>query len=187
MIKLSSCPVFTVLLLVGVLFFLTSKIALDNHTISETNTVSSLSQSSPRDRFWYLDRRNPGSHSLFATVSKILGASMAKTETKPHSCSMHFLTKCTLSKNLIRYWEDETDCFESPLRNSSGLLVGRINDRRYLVFQPDLGGWNNIRMGMKIRVLLLCSVIYPTDKPNLLISFHRVLSFILFYIYYHST
>ena len=153
MANLSSCPVFTVLLMVGVLFFLNSKIALDNHTISETKGVPSLSQSSPRDRFWYLDRRNSGSHSLFAAVSKILGSSVVNAQTKARRCTLNFSTKCSLSKNLIQYWEDETDCFESPLRNSSGLLVERVIDRRYLVFQPDLGGWNNIRMGKRCRRL----------------------------------
>ena len=153
MANLSSCPVFTALLMVGVLFFLNSKIALDNHTISVTKGVPSLSQSSPRDRFWYLDRRNSGSHSLFAAVSKILGSSVVNAQTKARRCTLNFSSKCTLSKNLIQYWEDETDCFESPLRNSSGLLVERVIDRRYLVFQPDLGGWNNIRMGKRCRRL----------------------------------
>lgn len=149
MTNLSSCPVFTLLLVIGIFIFLTSKMALDDYTISETNTVPFMTPISPRDRFWHLDRRNFKSSNFFVVVKNILAPDKFVPSPKQDSCYLKFQPKCTLSKNLIRYWEEETGCFESPLRNSSGFSAGRINDRRYLVFQPDLGGWNNIRMGTK--------------------------------------
>jgi hypothetical protein len=49
---------------------------------------------------------------------------------------------------LIKYWEDTTDCYDSSLKRISG-STARLEDRRYILFQPDLGGWNNIRMSLE--------------------------------------
>ena len=59
-------------------------------------------------------------------------------------CKVSFPPSCSISP-YVQYWDEETDCFESPLRNQSGLQQP-LRQRKYVVFQPDLGGWNNIRM-----------------------------------------
>ena len=58
---------------------------------------------------------------------------------------------CRMSKHLTKYWSDDADCFPSPLRMPSSKL--RVEDRRYVVMQPDLGGWNNIRMALEVGLL----------------------------------
>lgn len=66
-------------------------------------------------------------------------------------CRYFLPTKCAVSP-FVKYWDDYTDCFESPLRNSSGLHQS-LEKRKYVVFQPDLGGWNNIRMGLEVVIM----------------------------------
>lgn len=74
-------------------------------------------------------------------------------EKKPEqSCKMTFPSKCKISP-YVKFWDDKADCFPSILRESSGLSQLDIKKRKFVVFQPDLGGWNNIRMGLEIVIL----------------------------------
>ena len=146
---MTSCSAFTALLAIGILVFLTSKIALDTHLMTESNADQSLSGSPQRDRYWHLNRVASHSNKLIAVIKDLIDQNFYKTELpeKRHDDLLKFPSTCKLSNNLIKYWAEETDRFESLLRNSSGLSAKRVEDRRYLLFQPDLGGWNNIRMG----------------------------------------
>jgi hypothetical protein len=58
---------------------------------------------------------------------------------------------CRISP-LVKYWHTTTDCYTSPLREKNGLSAS-VSDRRYVVFQPDLGGWNNIRMSLEVTIV----------------------------------
>jgi hypothetical protein len=58
---------------------------------------------------------------------------------------------CRISP-LVHYWDSNVDCLESPLRAKHGLSAP-LDERKYVVFQPDLGGWNNIRMSLEVVVL----------------------------------
>ena len=159
MVNLTSCPVFTVILIFGGLFFYSSKIALDNHLHFQNNPNVALGPSAARDKSWHLHplRSQSSQFQIKEEISSEMNEGnrnqSAHTDVirRKSNCHLKFPSKCPLSKNLIKYWEEEIDeCFQSPLRDVSGLLVDRAEDRKYLVFQPDLGGWNNIRMGKKI-------------------------------------
>jgi len=89
--------------------------------------------------------------------------------------------------NLVSYWNDPRSdrAFQSPFLtyplSSSGHDTNTINNNqqeertRYLSFEPDLGGWNNIRMEFEIMVVLASAtnrtLILPPDNPLYLL--HR--------------
>jgi hypothetical protein len=55
---------------------------------------------------------------------------------------------------------------------------------RYVVFQPDLGGWNNIRMGAESVVMFALAtgrtLVLPPNAPWYLLN--KVIMMLLFYI-----
>eukprot|EP01040_Poterioochromonas_malhamensis_P010025 gene10025-10896_t len=74
------------------------------------------------------------------------------SSTTEKRCLIHFAPKCPIHP-LVHYWNEYTDCFISPLREINGLKAKSIEDQRFIVFQPDLGGWNNIRMALEVVIL----------------------------------
>lgn len=63
------------------------------------------------------------------------------------NCKRRFHTKCPMN-SYVRYWRNELrmrDCYTSPLLEE---------EERFLVWEPDCGGWNNIRMGFELAVVL---------------------------------
>jgi hypothetical protein len=76
------------------------------------------------------------------------------SETNPPNskrCLIRIQPKCPVHP-LVHYWDEYTDCFVSPLRAING-LAARNENRKFIVFQPDLGGWNNIRMALEVVIL----------------------------------
>ena len=151
MVKLASCTVFTALLLIGGLFFYMSKMALEHHLAIEVQSTTSILSQASRDKLLH---RNPEKERLLnnppiqETFTDAVRSTSAAAVARSDFGHLTFPCTCELSQNLVKYWEEECeDSFQSPLRNGSGLLAKHFEDRRYLVFQPDLGGWNNIRMG----------------------------------------
>jgi len=71
----------------------------------------------------------------------------ARTPIDSKSCFGKLSDSCYVDP-LVKYWEDGTDCYDSSLKTISG-STARLEDRRYILFQPDLGGWNNIRMSLE--------------------------------------
>jgi hypothetical protein len=67
------------------------------------------------------------------------------------NCSLYFPSKCKIHP-LVHYWDDESECYVSPLREHVGLSA-KNEDRKFVVFQPDLGGWNNIRMALEVVIV----------------------------------
>lgn len=72
----------------------------------------------------------------------------------------------------VRYWNKEfskKDCYESPLRIHSKLP----EDQKYVVFEPDRGAWNNIRMAAEVAIVFAHAtgrtlVLPPIEKWYLL-------------------
>jgi hypothetical protein len=93
----------------------------------------------------------------------------------PRTCKVSFPPTCSLYNRLIKYWDEDADCFTSPLRKSSGLQNSVIEERRYVVMQPDLGGWNNIRMALEFGILfaLVTGRIFVLPPPAVFYLLHR--------------
>jgi hypothetical protein len=90
------------------------------------------------------------------------------------TCTVSFPSSCKLYNRLIKYWDEDADCFTSPLRKSSGLQNPNIEERRYVVMQPDLGGWNNIRMALELGILfaLVTGRIFVLPPPAVFYLLH---------------
>ena len=160
MVKLSSCTVFSTLLLTGGVFFYFAKIGLEAQLGIEEQSMDLVESQASRDKLWHLNpdkKRHSNNPQIQKTVIDAVKSSSAANVALYDSSRLSFPSHCKLSQNLVRYWEvDSEDSFQSPLRNGSGLSAKHIEDRRYLVFQPDLGGWNNIRMGNTERSITPC-------------------------------
>lgn len=75
------------------------------------------------------------------------------TET-PMSCRKSYEPKCPMY-NYVRFWNKRfypQDCYSSPMRHPMGKNAP-MNELKYLVFEPDRGGWNNIRMAAETAMI----------------------------------
>mmetsp|Transcript_24579 Transcript_24579/g.35733 ORF Transcript_24579/g.35733 Transcript_24579/m.35733 type:complete len:552 (+) Transcript_24579:121-1776(+) len=79
---------------------------------------------------------------------------------------------CPIDTNKLAYWNDPMGYFDmnfhSPFASSSS---GRT---KYLTFEPDQGGWNNIRMSMENMIVLAAAMgrtlVLPPDQPLYLLK-----------------
>ena len=70
------------------------------------------------------------------------------------SCLETLDLKCDMHP-YVKFWNRrlyEEDCYKSPLMHPLGLL-GPVEEQKYVVFQPDGGGWNNIRMAAEAAMI----------------------------------
>ena len=73
---------------------------------------------------------------------------------KNQSCRKTIDLKCDMYP-YVKFWNRRLypeDCYKSPLMHPLGLL-GPVEEQKYVVFQPDGGGWNNIRMAAEVAML----------------------------------
>jgi len=137
---------------VGALILLTSRISLDSgwdlaHQFHQPADFFHA----PRGKILRPDRAHP---SALDPDSNGLGR-MAKQVTEG-GCLVQLQSataRCRINP-LVKYWDEVTDCYVSPLRRVHGLQVRNHRARRFVVFQPDEGGWNNIRMALEVVVLI---------------------------------
>jgi hypothetical protein len=66
--------------------------------------------------------------------------------------TLRFPAACHINPH-IHYWDEYLESNISPLRAYHGLSVP-YDQQKFIVFQPDLGGWNNIRMALEVVILL---------------------------------
>lgn len=70
------------------------------------------------------------------------------------SCRKTIDLKCDMYP-YVKFWNRRLypeDCYKSPLTHPLGLL-GPVEEQKYVVFQPDGGGWNNIRMAAEVAMI----------------------------------
>jgi hypothetical protein len=140
------------------LIFLTSFLSLTGHlSLSEISHLDiHIRVSHPDSKYNKVDilHIDSGSRNHEGTTT----SPEYKHDASPPGCMLKFPAKCRTSP-FVKYWDDSTPCFSSPLRCTSGLSQPR-DRRRFVTFQPDLGGWNNIRMALE--VVLLFAKVYTT-------------------------
>ena len=78
----------------------------------------------------------------------------AGNEIQVQSCQESFQPKCDIYP-YIKFWNKKyrsEDCYKSPLAHPLGKNAP-TSELKYLVFQPDIGGWNNIRMAAEVAMI----------------------------------
>jgi len=73
---------------------------------------------------------------------------------KPLACIESYEPTCPMY-SYVRFWNKKfhpEDCYQSPLRHPRG-KDAPVAERKYLVFEPDRGGWNNIRMAAETAMI----------------------------------
>jgi hypothetical protein len=104
------------------------------------------------------DETDTKDSSITSTKNTKLKTLIQPPNTK-NTCVLKFKDKCKMNP-IVKYWDESSDCYISPLRGASGSSAP-IEDRKYVVFQADLGGWNNIRMGLEVVILFAQVKIVP--------------------------
>jgi hypothetical protein len=157
--RLSGSLAFLILFFIGMFIFFSSKLALDLHLIHDkTDSKNFIDRIISVDSFkvkaisMYNEFIHPSKsyEESYNDVVPRVGNSHIKAS---KSCTLKFPPSCDISEYLIKYWDEETPCYESPFRKFNGFTNPNINERKFVVMQPDLGGWNNIRMALELGIL----------------------------------
>eukprot|EP01031_Cornospumella_fuschlensis_P035542 gene35542-43098_t len=72
------------------------------------------------------------------------------------TCTVSFPDKCPMYF-YVKFWNKRfypEDCYHSPLTDPNYHPKLPLDKQKFLVFQPDLGGWNNIRMAAETAIML---------------------------------
>lgn len=91
------------------------------------------------------------------------------------TCAASFPPKCEMYP-YVRFWNKRfypEDCYSSPARHHLKEQAP-FRERKYLLFQPDLGGWNNIRMAAETAIILAHAtgrtLVMPPDREWYLLN-----------------
>ena len=120
-------------------------------------------------------------HAQLVTLQRQHQRTTITTTTNSNSCRYNMISNCTSSitsssssgtrgnVDLVRYWSVVADCFPPapPLKLAKG-------GSKFVAFQPDLGGWNNIRMALEVVILFALVtqrvLVLPPDSVLYLLS-----------------
>ena len=80
--------------------------------------------------------------------------------------------KCdTDISSLVSYWDDPLSDADQSFRSP---FWGQSNQKKYVSFEPDCGGWNNVRMQFEIMLVFAAAtgrtLIMPPDAPHYLLN-----------------
>ena len=87
---------------------------------------------------------------------------------------------CDINVNELAYWNDpqgkiDVD-FKTPFSNP-------FSSTKYITFEPDRGGWNNIRMSMEIMFVIAVAtnrtLVLPPDQPLYLLDVSVITAYLM--------
>lgn len=117
--KISGTTGFLIIFIVGLTLFLSTKRALDSNFITTQDLVK-LKEPTVASRI----SSTPGSNEQSSSVNsslEVLRRTKALTPVNgKQDCQLNFPSSCQLEPRLIKYWNERTDCFTSPLKEKSG-------------------------------------------------------------------
>jgi len=142
----------------------------DNPTSSPTLSPSEKSNAVPTAN----PNSNPGAT---FTVEKSLArgfAGLPISQTPALKGAKWGHIKCDEDVDKIAYWNDPQGEQDQNFQSPFATLSDSQSKRRYLTFEPDPGGWNNIRMSMEIIFSLAATtgrtLVLPPKAPFYLLG-----------------
>ena len=108
---------------------------LKAHSNQHTNIENKASSSNEIKELGKAHR--PVSHKVISPINGSSDPCCTSDESYAITCDLN---------PYVKYWSDSHECFQSPLKLYR-------DEKKYVVFQTDLGGWNNIRMALEVVIV----------------------------------